>query len=176
MTKTMEIIELGDVRLRKKADLVKNFSDPALQSLIDELLVTVEEANGVGIAAPQVGQSIQLFIIASKPSKRYPHAPQMDAFPLINPVIESSGGVIQKDWEGCLSVPGIRGLVPRNTEISIRYQDRQGLIHRQVLHDFVARIFQHELDHLHGQVFLDHVESTLDMMTEKEYQNQIVNP
>ena len=80
-----------------------------------------------------------------------------------------------KGWEGCLSVPGIRGLVPRYRVIEVEYSNREGQIQRQELTDFVARIFQHEYDHLEGIVFLDRVESTQDLMTENEYQKQIFN-
>jgi peptide deformylase len=94
----------------------------------------------------------------------------MEPTAMINPKIISSSGEIEKGWEGCLSVPMIRGLVPRDREIEVEYTDRQG--DRQVtkLTDFVARIFQHEYDHLEGKVFLDRVENTFDLATEAEYQ------
>jgi peptide deformylase len=82
---------------------------------------------------------------------------------------------VVKGWEGCLSVPGIRGLVPRYRAIEVDYTGRDGQLHRQELTDFVARIFQHEYDHLEGIVFLDRVESTQDLMTEQEYQQQVVS-
>lgn len=98
----------------------------------------------------------------------------MEPTAMINPRIISSSTETVKDWEGCLSIPGIRGLVPRNRAIEIEYTSRDGKLHRQELTDFVARIFQHEHDHLDGIVFLDRVESTKELMTEDEYQKQIV--
>lgn len=93
---------------------------------------------------------------------------------MINPRILSHSDEVVKGWEGCLSVPGIRGLVPRYRAIEVEYTGRDGKLHRQQLNDFVARIFQHELDHLDGIVFLDRVETTQDLMSEKEYQERVV--
>jgi peptide deformylase len=121
------------------------------------------EANGVGIAAPQVGVSQQLMIIASRPNERYPHAPLMEPTPMINPKILSHSSEMIKDWEGCLSVPGIRGLVPRYQAVEVEYLSKDGRIERQMLTDFIARIFQHEYDHLQGKVFLERVESPEDL-------------
>jgi peptide deformylase len=141
---------------------------------MDQLIYTAEQANGVGIAAPQVGTSDRLFIVASRPTPRYPHAPVMEPTIMINPQILSHSSEQVKDWEGCLSVPGVRGLVPRYPAIAIEYTDRQGDRHHQELTDFVARIFQHELDHLNGILFIDRVESTEKLISEQEYQDRIV--
>ena len=88
---------------------------------------------------------------------------------MINPSILAHSSEIVKDWEGCLSLPGIRGLVPRYQAIKVEYTSGEGQLHRRELKDFVARIFQHELDHLNGIVFVDRLESTLDLFTEQEY-------
>lgn len=174
MQESLEIIELGNPLLRQKSKCVENFEDAAIIRLIDDLLTTVKISNGVGIAAPQVGQLWQLLIIASHPNKRYPNAPKMKPTPIINPRIMAFEGKKAKDWEGCLSIPGIRGKVPRYPTVHIEYQDRTGRVQKTVLTDFIARIFQHEYDHLEGRVYLDHVELAQDIMTEKEYQKQIV--
>jgi peptide deformylase len=129
----------------------------------------------VGIAAPQAAQSDRLFIVASRPNLRYPQAPNMEPTAMINPRIVDASRETVKDWEGCLSIPGIRGLVPRSRAIEIEYTSRDGKLQRQELTYFVARIFQHEHDHLDGIVFLDRVESTHELITEDEYQKQIVN-
>jgi peptide deformylase len=136
--------------------------------------VLVKEAKGVGIAAPQVGESVRLLIVASRPNLRYPNAPTMAPIAMINPRLVSHGGNIEKGWEGCLSVPGIRGLVPRYKTIDVSYTGRDGKQYHQTLTDLVARIFQHELDHLDGKVFLDRVETTHDLMTEQEFQRQVI--
>jgi peptide deformylase len=165
----MEICQLGDRLLRQIAQPVQNIQQAEIQNLIDALICTLQNANGVGIAAPQVGISQRLLIVASRPNPRYPHAPAMEPTPMINPRLVSHSNEVVKDWEGCLSVPGIRGLVPRYRAIAIEYCDRQGNLQRQELTDFVARIFQHEFDHLEGYVFLDRLESTQDIITDQEY-------
>jgi peptide deformylase len=169
MAKVLEIATLGAFILRENAVAIDNVNDDTIQYLIDDLIETARSANGVGIAAPQVSQSYRLFIVASRPSSRYPNAPLMEPTAMINPKIISHSSEIVKDWEGCLSVPGLRGLVPRSQSIEIEYTDRNGQLQRQVLNDFVARIFQHELDHLNGIVFLDRLESTEDLYTEEEF-------
>jgi peptide deformylase len=165
-----EILQLGNPKLRQPAQPIINPHDPLLQALIDELLLRMEQANGVGIAAPQVGIAQQLIIIASRPTPRYPHAPEMTPLPMLNPQVVDCATTTEKGWEGCLSVPGIRGLVPRYISVTVEYLDRNGEPQQQTFHDFVARIFQHEYDHLQGVVFIDHVEYTTELMSEQEYQ------
>ena len=173
MKESLEIAQLGNPILRQQAQLVDNLSDQHLQQLIDELITTVVEENGVGIAAPQVSQSYRLFIVASRPNLRYPHAPVMEPTAMLNPRIISHSQEMVKDWEGCLSIPGIRGLVPRYRSVEVEYTGRDGQLQQQKLTDFVARIFQHEYDHLDGIVFLDRVESTQEMITEQEYLKRV---
>jgi peptide deformylase len=175
MAEILQISQLGNPVLRRRSQLVENIQDDRIQKLIDNLISTVQQANGVGIAAPQVAECDRLFVVASRPNLRYPQAPQMEPTAMINPRIIASSTETVKDWEGCLSIPGIRGLVPRNRAIEIEYTSRDGKLYRQELTDFVARIFQHEHDHLDGVVFLDRVESMQELMTEDEYQKQIVN-
>jgi peptide deformylase len=175
-------MELGNPILRRVAEVIPvnrdlptpPLPDPQIQALINELILTVQQTNGVGIAAPQVGKSVRLFIVASRPNLRYPHAPEMSPTAMINPRILTHSSETEKGWEGCLSVPGIRGLVPRHTTIQVEYTGRDGRLYQQTLTDFVARIFQHELDHLNGIVFLDRVETTHDLISEREYQTQII--
>ncbi len=168
-TKKLTIHQLGNSALRETAQPIANVRDRQIQKLIDEMLVTLKQSKGVGLAAPQVGRSLQLIIIASHPNERYPKAPQMEPTAMINPEIISHSVETEKGWEGCLSVPMIRGLVPRYREIEVAYLDRQGDRQITKLTDFVARIFQHEYDHLLGKVFLDRVETNLDLVTESEY-------
>ncbi|TYQ29358.1 peptide deformylase [Pseudanabaena sp. UWO311] len=169
-TQKLTVYQLGNPALSEIAKPISDVSDREIQQLIDEMLITLKESKGVGLAAPQVGRSLQLIIIASHPNERYPNAPQMEPTAMINPKIISYSGQTEKGWEGCLSVPMIRGLVPRDRQIEVEYTDRQGDRQVSQLTDFVARIFQHEYDHLEGKVFLDRVENTLDLATEAEYQ------
>ncbi|HLP88018.1 MAG TPA: peptide deformylase [Nostocaceae cyanobacterium] len=175
MSAATAIIQLGNPILRQKAAMVENIPDPEIQQLIDDLITTVAQANGVGIAAPQIALSERIFIVASRPNPRYPNAPEMPPTAMINPKIIAHSPEVVKGWEGCLSVPGVRGLVPRYQTIKIEYSDRFGQLQQQELTDFVARIFQHEYDHLEGLVFLDRVESQQDLITEEEYQKMLAN-
>lgn len=168
MAELLEVSQVGNPILRQIAQPIDRF-DESVQTLIDNLMATLLQSNGVGIAAPQVAASCRVVIIASRPNPRYPNAPEMEPTVMINPRLVSTSEERVKDWEGCLSVPGIRGLVPRHQAIAIEYCDRQGKLQQQHLTDFVARIFQHELDHLNGLVFLDRLETTQDIVTEQEY-------
>jgi peptide deformylase len=123
----------------------------------------------VGIAAPQVYEPLRLFIIASRPNARYPQAPAMEPTAIINPEILWASDEKEKGWEGCLSIPGLRGLVPRHTRIGVRYLTCSGNVAEVEYAGFLALVFQHEFDHLQGLVFVDRLESTLDLVTEKEY-------
>ncbi|MEK7166778.1 MAG: peptide deformylase [Patescibacteria group bacterium] len=173
MSTLLQVAELGTPVLRVKAKTVNDTKDPKIQKLIDDLIATVKEVDGVGIAAPQVYRSLRIFIVASRPNARYPNAPKMAPTAVINPKIISKSSKKEKDWEGCLSIPGIRGLVPRHTVIQVEYIDRKGKLVKRKFVNFIARIFQHELDHLDGIVFLDRLESWLDVITEKEYKKLI---
>ena len=164
-----QIAQLGQPVLRRVAEKIADPADPAVQSLIADMLVTVADANGVGIAAPQVFEPLSLFIVASRPNPRYPHAPEMEPTAMINPEILWVSDEKEKGWEGCLSIPGLRGLVPRHRRIGVRYLTRTGTVREEEYVDFLARVIQHEFDHLQGMVFVDRLESTLELVTEKEY-------
>lgn len=170
-----QIAQLGQPVLRSLAQDVTDIQSPAVQMLIDDMLVTVADANGVGLAAPQVYESLSLFIVSSNPNPRYPHAPQMDPTAMINPELLWVSEDVQKDWEGCLSIPGLRGIVPRHSRIGVRYLNRRGDAQEVEYSDFLARVFQHEFDHVRGVVFLDRIESTHDLVTEKEYLRRLQN-
>jgi peptide deformylase len=171
-----QIAQLGHPVLRTLAESVRLPASDAVRTLIADMLATLEDANGVGIAAPQVYEPAALFIVASRPNPRYPDAPLMEPEVVINPEILEQSDEVVKDWEGCLSIPGIRGLVPRHRRIRARYQTIEGRMVERDFVDFVARIFQHEDDHLRGIVFLDRLESIRDVVTEKEYQKQFARP
>lgn len=168
-----QLIEIGNPILRQVAQPVTAIATPPTQRLIDHMIGVLQRANGVGIAAPQVGVSQRLLIVASHPNPRYPHAPQMAPLPMVNPELVRCSGEPVKDWEGCLSVPNVRGLVPRYPTIVVRYCDRRGEPQQQALTGFVARIFQHEFDHLEGKVFTDRVERSEDLFTEAEYLTKV---
>jgi peptide deformylase len=171
-----QIAQLGHPVLRTPAEPVQLPASDEVRALIADMLATLEDAGGVGIAAPQVYRPAALFIVASRPNPRYPDAPLMTPEVVINPEIVERSEVQMKDWEGCLSIPGLRGLVPRHRRIRARYQTPDGRVVEREFADFVARIFQHEDDHLRGIVFLDRLVSTRDVVMEKEYQRQFARP
>ncbi|MBU2052188.1 peptide deformylase [Patescibacteria group bacterium] len=174
MPKLLQIAQLGRPVLRQKAVAVKNVASRETQELIDDLILTVKDVDGVGIAAPQVYQSKRIFILASHPNPRYPKAPKMKPTAIINPRIIDHSDKLVKDWEGCLSIPGIRAMVPRWQSVSVEFTNRNGKRQKQRFQGFVARIFHHEYDHLEGIVFLDRIATSKDIITEKEYQKLVM--
>ena len=158
---TEDILQIGNPILRKTAKQVENISQSEIQTLIDNLMETMLEANGVGIAAPQIGSPLAIVIIASRPNIRYPDAPQIEPIVMINPHILSHSEEIVLGEEGCLSVKETRGNVERYQSVTVQYFDRQGQSHTKTYQGFVARIIQHELDHLDGVLFVDRVASEL---------------
>ena len=169
-----DILHVGHPTLRQPASRVSNVQSPEIQTLIDDLFKAVRSANGVGIAAPQVDVSLQIMVIASRPNPRYPDAPKMDPIALINPQILDRSPEMTKGWEGCLSVPQYRALVPRYQSITVKYTDRTGHLVQCTFTDFIARIFQHEYDHFLGLIFLDRLESESDLVTIEEFKRRFL--
>jgi len=164
-----QIAQLGSPVLRAPTTPVDLPATAATRALVDDMLATMLDADGVGIAAPQVFEPLTLVIVASRPNARYPDAPAMEPEVVINPVIVEASAERVKGWEGCLSIPGIRGHVPRSRRIRARYRTLDGDEVEREFVDFVARVFQHEDDHLRGVVFLDRLDSPRDVVTEQEY-------
>jgi peptide deformylase len=169
MTSVCVIAQLGDQVLRQKAKAVADVHDVEIVQAIEVMQSTLAATAGVGIAAPQIGQSKRIIIVASRPTPRYPSAPLMEPTVMINPYFQALSNKQEKDWEGCLSIPGIRALVPRYQQIMIHYTDQQGDLVEAKLSGFLARIFQHEVDHLEGKTYLDRVENNADIFAESEY-------
>ncbi len=174
MAKILEITQLGNPVLRKQAKEVENLLDKNVQELISDMFFTLNAVNGAGIAAPQVNELLRVFIVSSRPTPRYPNAPQMEAFTVINPTIVSYSEEIVSDWEGCLSIPKVRGLVPRSKSIIANYFDLKGKKQKIELTDFPARVFQHEYDHLNGIVFFDRMDDVKDIMMESEWTKRVL--
>lgn len=174
MAKKLKIVELGDKILRTKAKAVSitELKSNQFQDLIDNMIKTCDLSSGVGIAAPQVNEGLRVFILWSRSNKRYKKVPPLGPIAIINPKIVSTSKKVVKAYEGCLSIPGIRGLVPRHESIDVEFITREGEKLSLTLEDFPARIFQHEFDHLNGIVFLDRTDPR-DLVTEKEYQKML---
>ncbi len=147
------VLRMGDPRLLDIARPVERFSTPELQALIADLFDTMAAAGGVGLAAPQIGVGLQLVIFGFEKSERYPAAEAVPRTVLLNPVIEALGDEEVLGWEGCLSVPGLRGEVPRFAAIRYRGVDPDGQPIERTATDFHARVVQHECDHLIGRLY-----------------------
>jgi peptide deformylase len=173
MGKLRQIALLGAPILRSKAEEIR-FDCKTARDIASDMQTTLTESNGIGLAAPQIYEPYRIIILASRPTSRYPNAPLMEPTVMINPSYRILTEQQHKDWEGCLSIPGIRALVPRYTAIEISYTDQQGKQTSQKLENFIARVFQHEYDHLEGYLFLDRIESSLDIISEKEFNKQII--
>ena len=167
---------MGHPVLRERAKRVERVATPELRALVQDMKDTMAAKNGAGLAAPQIGVGERVVIFGVTSNPRYPDAPSMDPEVVINPEILDRSAELVKGWEGCLSIPGIRGEVPRHRWIRVRYHDLEGAPVERELADFVARIFQHEYDHLHGIVFLDRLESVRDIVSEREYQKRFAHP
>ncbi|MDH5358787.1 MAG: peptide deformylase [Gammaproteobacteria bacterium] len=168
-----QVLQLGDPNLRIISLPVTDISSERTHSFITALFRFVTDVHGMGIAAPQVGTAERLFIMSSKPNARYPYAPEMEPTVVINPEILWQSSDIEKDWEGCLSIPGIRALVPRHNIIKVAYTSLSGHQITTEYSGFISRLFQHEFDHLDGVVFLDRVESADDIMMENQWVKMI---
>lgn len=147
------ILRMGDPRLLQVAEPVADFADPALQALIRDMFDTMESAGGVGLAAPQIGVNRQVVIFGFEKSTRYPQAEPVPRTILINPLIAPLADAEELGWEGCLSVPGLRGEVPRYRRIRYSGYDEAGRLIDREASGFHARVVQHECDHLIGKLF-----------------------
>jgi peptide deformylase len=144
---------MGDSRLLQRAADVTAFDTPALHALVADMHDTMHHANGAGLAAPQVGESLRLVIFGFERNERYPDAPAVPPTVLVNPVLTPLDADMEEGWEGCLSVPGMRGLVPRFTRLRYRGFDARGDIIDRTVDGFHARVVQHEVDHLDGILY-----------------------
>jgi peptide deformylase len=149
-----EILKMGDPRLLRVAQPVRAFDTPELHALIADMQETMRAANGAGLAAPQIGEDVQLVIFGTDtPNPRYPDAPPVPKTVLINPTIIPLGAEEEEDWEGCLSVPGLRAVVPRFKRIRYSGFDEKGQAIERDVEGFHARVVQHECDHLVGKLY-----------------------
>jgi peptide deformylase len=149
-----EILKMGDTRLLRVAKPVTEFDTPALHRLVADMFDTMAAANGAGLAAPQIGVDLQLVIFGTDaPNPRYPDAPPVPRTVLLNPEITPLSDEEEEGWEGCLSVPGLRGVVPRWKSIRYVGFDPQGTRIERTAEGFHARVVQHECDHLVGKLY-----------------------
>ena len=149
-----EILKMGDARLLRVAEPVAAFDTPELHALIADMRETMTAVNGAGLAAPQIGVNLQVVIFGNTTrNPRYPDRPLVPPTVLLNPVITPLGDDLEEDWEGCLSVPGLRGVVPRHARIRYSGFDERGQAIERTVEAFHARVVQHECDHLIGKLY-----------------------
>jgi peptide deformylase len=148
-----EILKMGDPRLLRVARPVAHLHDPTLREIVADMYETMHAANGVGLAAPQIGVDLRLMIFGFAANPRYPDEPPVPLTTLINPWLEVLGEETEEGWEGCLSVPGMRGLVPRAAHIRYGGTLEDGTTVTREVRGFHARVFQHEYDHLDGVLY-----------------------
>ena len=147
------VLKMGDPVLLKVAELVRKFDTPELRDLLTDMQDTMQSLNGAGLAAPQVGVSQQVVIFGVGGNPRYPQAEEVPYTVLINPQLEAIDDETEEGWEGCLSVPGMRGLVPRYKKLRYRGFDQMGTPIDRTVANFHARVVQHEVDHLLGILY-----------------------
>ncbi len=162
----LKIAKMGHPVLRKKSDEISDPFSESVKLLVSNMLETLEDIQGLGLAAPQVHVSKKLVIFYSPPKE--PESSKMDLNILINPKIEPIGKEIEYDWEGCLSVPGLRGLVPRYKKIRYTGLNGHGEIVDKVVEGLHARVVQHECDHLEGIIYVQRMDKLEDLVFESE--------
>ncbi|MDD5471589.1 MAG: peptide deformylase [Sideroxydans sp.] len=148
-----DVLRMGDARLLQRAEPVSDFGSAALKTLLQDMRDTMGALRGVGLAAPQIGVPLRVVIFGMESSERYPDAEAVPYTVLINPVLTPLADEMEAGWEGCLSVPGMRGLVPRYTKLRYQGRDENGALIDRSVSGFHARVVQHECDHLDGILY-----------------------
>ena len=168
-----QIVEIGHPVLRERAREVspEELRSAELQGLIDDMIDTMRAASGAGLAANQVGETVRIAVVEVREgNRRYPYKPPVPLTVIVNPVIEPLDDDVEQINEGCLSVPNLRGEVPRHMNVRVRYTDREGEEHDEVRRGLTAGTFQHELDHLDGRLFLDRVTDPATLATWDQFE------
>ena len=150
---TREVLRMGDARLLRRAEEVHSFDTPELHTLLADMRDTMHAMDGVGLAAPQIGVTLRVVIFEVSSNPRYPEAETVPQTVLINPVLTPLSDAMEEGWEGCLSIPGMRGLVPRFTHLRYQGHDEYGALIDRTVSGFHARVVQHECDHLDGILY-----------------------
>lgn len=147
------VLKMGEPLLLRQADKIEQFDTPELRALIEDMQDTMAHLNGAGLAAPQIGVSLQVVIFGFEKNQRYPEADEVPFTILINPRLTPLSEEKEDGWEGCLSIPGMRGVVPRHTQLHYQGFDQYGTAIDRTVNGFHARVAQHECDHLQGILY-----------------------
>ncbi|MBK6513101.1 MAG: peptide deformylase [Polyangiaceae bacterium] len=167
----LKIAQIGHPVLRQRAREVSpdELATPLMQRFIDDLVETMRDANGAGLAAPQVHEAVRICVVEVKDNPRYPYKPNVALTVMVNPVLRPLSEERFDNYEGCLSVPNLRGVVSRFADIELSYVDRSGQPHTRVVRGLTAGTFQHECDHLDGTIFVDRVTDPTTLSTWAEF-------
>lgn len=174
--KLLKKTEFGNPVLRKRSRKVsaKEMNEKSFIFLIKDMFFTMRKSKGVGLAAPQINKDLQLAVIEIKKNKLRPKVIPLAPEVIINPEITNHSKKITHDWEGCLSLTGVRGLVPRFSEVTVKYTDDTGKIKVKKLKGFQARVFQHEIDHLNGVLYVDRMKDMKSLITLNEFRKRSI--
>ncbi len=173
--KPFHLTQFGNSILRKRQKRVPNafLGAQSFRTLVKKMFFTLHHARGVGLAAPQIGKDMALAVIEVKKTKLRPDVVPLKKTVIVNPKIISYSRVAEYDWEGCLSLKDVRGLVPRAKEITVEYRDGSGKKIIKKLEGFQARVFQHEIDHLNGILYVDRMDDMRTLITKEELEKRI---
>ena len=168
---TRKVLRMGNPKLREKSRplALEEIRSESTQTLIQDLFETMHHEQGIGIAAPQIGENVQLCLVGLPKDDPQEGESEFDILVVINPKIEVVDETRQQFWEGCLSVPGLRGLVPRPQKIRVAFQDQEAQSHELELENFLATVFQHEIDHLFGTLYVDRIEDRTKLAFNEEF-------
>ncbi len=168
---SLKLVHIGDPILREKCKAISDFTEA--RAIAERMTEMLRELNGAGLAAPQVGVALQLAIIEVRKTSVFPDRPESPLYVLINPEIIKCSSEKETNWEGCLSVPGLMGQVPRHASITVRYQNSAGEELEEEFKGYLARVVQHEIDHLQGIFYLDRMEDMQSLTTVENYKRQV---
>ena len=172
----LKLTNFGNPVLQKKAKNVsiKTIRSTSFRNLVKQMFFTMRKVKGVGLAAPQIGRSIMCAVLEVKPSKTRPDAKPLSPTVIINPKITGRSKVLIDDWEGCLSLNGVRGLVPRSESIRVEYVDENSVQQSKTFSGLHARVFQHEIDHLNGNVYVERMNNFRTLMVVDEFNKRVI--
>jgi peptide deformylase len=174
----LPIVKIGNAVLKRKCQEIseQKLKDKSFREFLDNMVETMHHEQGVGLAANQVGQGIQAVVLECKANLRYPEAPNFPLEIFINPRIVDASNEMEEDWEGCLSIPGYRGVVPRAAEVTFEAWTRDGKKIKQTVSGFHARVIQHEVDHINGFFYMDRMPDLTTWMHLDEFNKKRDKP
>jgi peptide deformylase len=171
--KNKNLVMIGDPILRQSCEPIEDIND--CQDLCDRMVALLRELNGAGLAAPQIGEAKRVIVVELRKNDFFPNRKESPLYVMINPEVEEVKGEIDVNWESCFSIPGLIGRVPRQLEIKVKYLDPSGHVHHESFDEHIARIIQHEIDHLNGILFLDRMTDLKGLSTIENYKKLLVH-